>query len=303
MLCSFPAMIEEKPEILTFEGAAAGPALVVLGAVHGNEKCGPQAINRLVALIRAGKITLNKGTLSVVPVCNPRAYEQDVRFTERNLNRFFYPKDHPKFYEDHLDNILCPVVEKADYLVDLHSYTSAGGAFIFIEDMNEDNLAFARSLGVPRMICGWADALQNNEDVVDKKQAMGTTEYAREHGALALTLECGTHKHPRGADIGFEAVLNVLGYLGMAEIDESLHIRDLPEEGEYMIRMRGVELRLRDGDFLQDWKNMDFVRAGTVIARYDDGEELTMPEDGFIVLPKRDTPEGHEWFFWGVEDE
>ena len=33
-----------------FEGAQDGKHFVVLGAVHGNEKCGPQAIRRVLEL-------------------------------------------------------------------------------------------------------------------------------------------------------------------------------------------------------------------------------------------------------------
>lgn len=295
-------MIDKKPEIFTFEGKAAGPSLTVFGAVHGNEKCGPKAINRILALINEGRITIETGKVTFVPICNPLAYEKDVRFVERNLNRFFYPKDKITHYEDNLDLILCPLVEKTDYLLDLHSYTSQGGAFIFLENLDPKNIAFANALGVPRMIHGWADALQKNEDVADKRQAMGTTEYAREFGAVALTLECGTHKHPRGPDMAFQAILNSLKFLGIAKFSNDLDIKNLPDEGKYSIRMRGAHLKLRAGDFTKDWNNMDAVKKGDVIARYDDGEEIVMPDDGFIVLPKRDTTIGHEWFFWGVEE-
>jgi predicted deacylase len=296
-------MINKDPEIFTFEGSAQGPRFVVFGGVHGNEKCGPQAINRIMDLIRSGDIRITGGKVTFVPICNPLAYEKNVRFVERNLNRFFYPKETIKDYEDNLDLILCPVAAQADYLLDLHSYTSQGGAFIFLENLDEKNILFANALGVPRIIHGWADALQNNVDVIDKKQAMGTTEYAREFGAVAITLECGTHKHPRAADVGFQSILNAMKYLKIAELEESLNITDLPEERSYQIKMGGSHLKLRAGDFLRDWNNMDPIKKGEIIARYEDGSEIIMPEDGFIVLPKRDTAVGHEWFFWGVADD
>lgn len=296
-------MLDKKPEIFEFKGAGEGQTLTVLGAVHGNEKCGPQAINRIMDLIKKGDIKITKGKVVFVPICNPRAYDQDVRFTERNLNRFFYPKDNPKAYEDHLDLVLCPVVEKTDYLLDLHSYTSQGGAFIFLENLDQKNIDFATCLGVPRIIHGWANAVQANADVVDKKQAMGTTEYAREFGAIALTLECGQHKHPRAADVGFQAILNSMKFLGVAEFSNDLFITDIPNEGRYNIKMQGMYMKLRDGDFTQDWKNMDPVKKGQVIARFSDGEEIAMPADGFLVLPKRDAVNGAEWFFWGVSEE
>ena len=295
-------MTKIELEKYIFEASESGQNFTVLGAVHGNEKCGPKGIRRILQAIDDGKITIKSGSVTFMPICNPRAYDEDVRFIERNLNRFMYPKDNPEKYEDHIDNVLCPVLKNSDYVLDLHSYTSKGGAFIFLENLDEKNVGFANCLGVPRIVYGWADAMQGSDDLEDKRQAMGTTEYAREFGATALTLECGNHTHPRGADIAFQAILNALEYLEIAEVDESLHIRDLPDDGNYNIRMQGAYLKLRDGDFIQDWKHMDFLEAGTVVARYEDGEELSMPKDGYVVLPKRDTHISHEWFYWGIED-
>lgn len=296
-------MPDTQLDIQTFTGTQDGPTLTVLGAVHGNEKCGPDAINKLIAHIEAGDITITKGTLTVIPVCNPRAYRQNVRFTQRNLNRFMYPKDSPRYYEDHLDNVICPVLEKTDYLLDLHSYTSEGDAFIFLGgELDEDYLGFARSLGVPRYIFGWADALSNADDLEDKRQAQGTTEYARLFGAKALTLECGTHLHPRGADVGFEAICGALEHLGLAEIPAHLRITDLPTDEHYNIRMKGAQLKTKEGDFAQDWQNMSPVPKGTLIASFNDGQDLIMQESGYIVLPNKNAEIGAEWFFWGVED-
>lgn len=296
------AMSDMEPEIFVFEGQKEGPSFSVLGGVHGNEPCGSEAIDRILRAVEAGQIQITCGTLTCIPVCNPRARKQGVRFVERNLNRFMYPKEKPEFYEDYLDNILCPVLEKSDYVLDLHSYTSPGEAFLFLENRDEENSSFAEGLGVPRAIYGWADALQDSEDVADKRQAMGTTEYAREHGAVSITLECGTHDHPRAVDVGFQAILNALLFLNIANIDKALHIHDLPDSGHYTIKMEGAYLKTKEGDFTQDWKNLDFVSKDTVVARYDDGDEIIMPMDAFIVLPKRNTVLGHEWFFYGTEE-
>jgi predicted deacylase len=295
-------MSDLELDIHTFTGKDEGPTLTVLGAVHGNEHCGPDAINKLIALIESGDIKITDGTLTVIPVCNPRAYRQKVRFTERNLNRFMFPKDSPRYYEDHLDNIICPILEKTDYLLDLHSYTSEGDAFVFLGQLDKENLSFAKALGVPRFIYGWAEALSNADNLEDKKQAQGTTEYARLHGAVGLTLECGTHSHPRNADVGFEAICGALEHLGIARIPQALRITDLPTDNAYNIRMKGAQLKTKEGDFTQDFKNMQPVPKGTKIASYNDGEDIIMSESGYIVLPNNKSPIGAEWFFWGVED-
>ncbi|GJL85760.1 MAG: succinylglutamate desuccinylase [Micavibrio sp.] len=294
-------MEDTQLDIHSFEGAAEGPSFTAFGAVHGNEKCGTQALTRILKHIEDGDIEIIAGKFTTIPICNPRAYKQDVRFVERNLNRFMSPKENPEHYEDHLDNVICPVLDQTDFLLDLHSYSSQGEPFILLDFAESETANFGKMLGVPRCIYGWADAMKKSDDVVDKHQSMGTCEYTREQGGVALTMECGTHGYERAADFAFEAVLNALESLKIAKVNPDLHIMDLPNENHFNIKMRGARLKQKDGDFTEDWTNMHPVKEGTVIARYDDGEELIIPKDGYVVLPNRKAGIGHEWFFWGIE--
>lgn len=289
-------------DIHTFQGPAEGKTLTILGAVHGNEHCGTEAINKVMDLISAGDIVIKAGTLTMIPICNPRAYKQKVRFTQRNLNRFMYPKDSPQAYEDNLDNIICPVLDKTDYLVDIHSYSSQGESFIFLSQLDQDNIAFASSLESPRFIYGWGEAMTNNDELTDKRQAMGTTEYAREQGAIAVTLECGNHDNANNADVAFNAILGALQHCGLADIDPALKATTTNTSDQYSIRMRGAQLKAKEGKFANNWTNMHKVTKGTLVASYDDGEDITMSESGYIVLPMYDPTIGDQWFFWGVED-
>ena len=104
-----------------YEGAQAGPNLSITGAIHGNEPCGPVVIGQLLDDIGNGDIGITRGGVSLIPVCNPAAYERGIRYFERNMNRRFHPKDEPATYEDRRINELAPYFEKADYLLDIHS--------------------------------------------------------------------------------------------------------------------------------------------------------------------------------------
>lgn len=296
-------MREEKGvEIYRLAGPKDGPRFSVFGGVHGNEKCGPQALARVRQNIEDGKIKITKGSFTFVPIANPKAYAQNVRFTERNLNRSLYPKagDAVACYEDEIGNVLCPILEDTDYLLDLHSCTSKSEAFLIVGG-GENNHEFAQKLGVPRLISGWHEAVSASPDVVDKRHAWGTTEYAREHGATAITLECANHDHPRAADAGYQAVLNALVALGMAELEEGLHIKDIFAGARYDIHIKGMFFKNGEGAFAQDWHNMHEVAKGEMVAEYETGEGIRMPEDGFLILPNKAAAIGAEWFFWGVE--
>jgi predicted deacylase len=284
---------------VVFHALETGPALTVLGAVHGNERCGPEAIRRLIGDVENGTVALSRGSLQLMPIVNPQAYAQNVRFVERNLNRQLYPKHEKIHYEDHLDPIVCGLLDRTDVLLDLHSFASPGGPFIFLSGKNPDELAYAKSLGVSDFVYGWAEAYGGGGG----KESQGTTEYARTRGALAVTLECGQHLNADAADVGYRAILMALSHLGMLDascpaasgLGQPAAAADLR-----CVRMKSVFYRDEGASFCKPWRHFDAVAKGEAIASYANGETLVAPEDGFIVLPKEAAATGGEWFYFGT---
>jgi predicted deacylase len=286
---------------VTFHALEKGAHLVVFGAVHGNEKCGTVAIRRAIAELQSGALTLARGCVTFVPVCNPRAYGAGVRFTERNLNRHFYPKDKAEYYEDTLDPILCGILDDADVLLDLHSYQSEGDAFCFLGTKSQAEIDYGRALGVETYIYGWADAFSKDATEEQRLASLGTTDYARAKAnpALAVTLECGSHDDPRAPEMGYQGIVRALTHLGL--IDAALP--PIAHANQRAVRMHSVFYKAKAGAFTQPWKHGQRVKAGELIARYDDGDTITAPEDGVLVLPKSapDFAIGAEWCYFGVE--
>ena len=286
-------------DVLNFPGAEPGPTLTVLGAVHGNEHCGTEAIRRVALALETGRLTLTRGQLTMVPVANPRAYQANVRFIDRNLNRCLHPDyQGDGSYEDSINPVLIPLLEATDVLLDLHSYASPGGPFIFLGGNKHDTSekAFATALGVFDFVHGWQEAFGNSNTELDPHYSTGTTEYARENGATAITLECGQHLNADAPDIGEKSVLLALQQLGMtASVDVRIAARPLR-----CVQMKQAFVKLREGDFVRRLEHYDPVSEGEVIARFADGEEITAPEDGFLVLPKANADIGQDWFFFGI---
>lgn len=290
-------------KVCSYDALLPGPTLLVIGAVHGNEQCGTRAIIRLQQALDDGQIQLKQGRLLLLPIANPKAYAANVRFIERNLNRYLYPKPQPQAYEDFLDPILCHWLTQADVVLDLHSYTSPGGAFIFLGEDNGAERDFALSLGVNDFAYGWQQAYGAvTLDAVAAEQAqresMGTTEYARQQGAIAVTLECGQHLNADAADVGYRAIVNALAYLKMS--DQTPVVRSTSPR---CVRMMSVFYRPEQAHFVQSWRHFDAIKAGEAIADLADGTQLTAPVDGYIVLPKADVDSGGEWFYFGVADD
>lgn len=298
---------------VSYNSLNEGKHFVIFGAVHGNEICGPIAINRIIDDIDNHKISIKKGRVTFIPIANPKAHKMNVRFVERNLNRHMYPKDEPVHYEDHIDPILCDVLNNADVLLDLHSYQSQGGPFCFFGQSSQAEIDFARSLGIKHFVYGWSEAFSSSQKK-DDLASMGTTEYVRHQGGfattttsyarsknkkgIAVTVECGNHLNDDAADVGYETIKRALAFLDMIDYDAPKS-----DEKQYCIKMKSVFYKEKAGQFTKPWKHCDRVQKNDLIATYDDGEELRAPDDGFLVLPKAatDQPEGSEWFYFGVE--
>jgi predicted deacylase len=285
---------------ITFSSLQPGPRFLVLGAVHGNEKCGTHAIRRIVKEIEEKSLVIECGSVTFVPICNPKAFDADTRFIDRNLNRYLVPQDSPDCYEAQIGNVLCPILEQCDVLLDLHSYTVGGVPFVFVGPVRNMEYEFAESLGASAMMTGWQSAYAasaKHSASPDPEESTGTTEYARRFGAIALTLECGQHKDSRSNDVAYEAILRALAYLQITAPSTSFGVKAFPP----LVEVKKVYYREVGEKFVKVWKHLQPVDKGELIATDDKGGILTAPDDGFIILPYADAPIGSEWFYWGQE--
>jgi uncharacterized protein len=282
---------------VTFAGLEPGPKFLVLGAVHGNEKCGTKAIFRIIEDIESGHLPIVKGQVTFVPIANPRAYELDRRYAERNLNRYLVPMKNPDCYEARLGNILCPMLAACDVLLDVHSYTVGGPAFASVDKAKDDEKAFAAMLGAQSLICGWeaAYAATGRHAGAHSDESIGTTEYARRHGAMAALIECGQHHDPEAPEIAYRAIRNALGTLEMTA-ETKLERRKVPR----LVIITHVYYRDGAGDLSRPWKNMEPVIKGETLAMDAKNIPILAPDNGFIIMPKADCPIGEEWFYFGV---
>jgi len=315
------------PDVLRTHGYGAlqpGPRLLVLGGVHGNETCGSQAIERVVSALDAGALDLLRGQLTLVPVANPLARRRLAREGERNLNRLFVPTPpgrEPADYEARVTDLLCPLLERHEVLLDLHSFQSAGEAFAMIGPRDNagtlEPFARAREEGLlalhlrtPRVVEGWLDiyaaglAQRARAGVAVEEGAVdfgrGTNEYMRSRGGYGVTLECGQHDDPAAPEVGYRAILAALRLLGMIAPDPA----EAPPPHPQLLRLVSVTDRLHaDDQFVRDWATFDAVAQGEPIGQRADGTLLRAEADGFIVFPNEEALPGTEWFYFARESE
>ena len=307
--------LQDTLRIHSFSSTEPGPRLIVLGGVHGNETCGTVGIERVVAELDSGALTLRRGQLTLVPVANPLARRLMQREGERNLNRSFRPSAAPADYEARITNLLCPWLDRHDVLLDLHSFQSAGDAFAMIGPRDNQGALepFARAgeegrlalhLGTSRVVEGWLDiyaaglAQRNPGQAVsdaDLAFGWGTNEYMRSRGGYGVTLECGQHEDPAAPDVAHAAIHATLRLLGM--VAEPARVPPPPE----LLRLVSVTDRLDEEDqFVREWATFDPVVAGEPIGMRSDGSVLKAERDGFIVFPNSEALAGTEWFYFAV---
>jgi len=313
-------------DTLRIHGFAAlrpGPRLLVMGGVHGDETCGTAGIERVLGELADGTLALQRGQLTLVPIANPLARRRLAREGERNLNRAFMPRTVPVDNEDRLANLLCPLIERHEVLLDLHSFESRGEAFAMIGPRDNDGPLepFARAaeegrlalhLRTPTVVEGWLDIYaaglaQRAGGAAPGAEALGygcgTNEYIRSRGGYGVTLECGQHRDPAAPEVAWRAIRRTLALLGMAPLPPAL-AGEGPPPAPRLLRLAGVSDRLHQGDrFVRDWATFDVVRAGEAVGLRHDGAVVAAPGDGFIVFPNARALPGSEWFYFATRSE
>ncbi len=244
--------------VVEINSAAPGPRVVIMGGVHGNEPCGVSAVSRLEQDFLSGALSLARGTLFLT-IANQEALRADVRSVHRNLNRLFKENsDEPDCYETRRAEELKGILATSDFLLDLHSTTSTSPPFLMCE---EDGLAAAGSLGLGRIVVGWA-SLGNGALTGD------TETWARQHGATAFTLECGQHTDPAATEVAYQVAHRLLDVTGLINpTTHSLHPAPI------VLRLYGVKLKVDESFiFTKSYSGFDSVAQGEIIGRDSHGE-------------------------------
>lgn len=300
---------------LTYHGLAPGPRLLVLGAVHGNETCGSRAITQLIEELDSGALVLERGSVTLVPVTNPLAYQLGQRTGERNLNRNMAPSAIPQDFEDRIANLLCPLLESHDALLDLHSFHTGGAPFVMVGPHNnrgalepfaraEEEMLLALHTGPHRILEGWLDTYARGVNrragasastlVSNPNYGVGTTEYMRARGGYGVTLECGQHDDPQAVNVARHAMLQTLALLGLC----ALPLAPVQANREILRLVDVTDRAHADDRFSREWRSFDTVTAGEVIGVRQDGEAVKAPADGFVVFPNPGAEVGQEWFYF-----
>ena len=166
-----------------------------------------------------------------------------------------------------------------------------------------EETALALSLGVHRFVDGWLDtyaagvarrlATGASSREADVHYGVGTTEYMRAQGGIALTLECGQHDDPAAPAVAYRAIRNTLAHLRLCDVPAPVPVADTEA-----LRLYQVVDRVHAADaFARGWSSFDRVHAGEVIGTRHDGALVVADSDGYIVFPNPNALPGQEWYY------
>ena len=286
----------EFPRILgRFSGTPAGPTMLVLGGIHGNEPSGVHASRRLLDGLDRVRPSFRGELIALTG--NRKALARGCRFIEKDLNRRWTEErvallegsapGGAEASEDREQREILEVLEEAIgnargeiYFLDLHTSSAEGPPFVTIGDTLRQR-KFALRLPLP-VILGLEEQIDG-----------ALLEYMNNRGHITLGVEAGGHDRPGSVD-NHEAVLwfalAAAGLLREQEIpDRPRHrrilfeaARDIPRIIEVTHRRRAVpgrEFRMEPG-----FVNFHPVKKGQLLARDRQGD-VYAGEDGLILLP------------------
>ncbi|OGZ73796.1 MAG: hypothetical protein A2998_02035 [Candidatus Staskawiczbacteria bacterium RIFCSPLOWO2_01_FULL_37_25b] len=281
----------EQPEIKIFHGNKKGLSLLIFGAIHGDEVCGPFSIKKIIKDIESKRIIIEKGTIVLVPICNPIAYKKRMRFVEENLNRVFKTWSNSNSYEKKLANSLTLLVKNCDIFLDIHSMEAKSVPMTFIDSPNKSNVSFSRILGANYSIEGWPELYRKNGQGISSYDTMA---YAEKHSKKCAVIECGQHKDINSKKVAYQTIINTLRHFGF--IDGKVKSKKLSE-----IRMKKLFIKENKKDFLiKNWKNFDSFKKGDILASKSDGKKIIAAFNGVIIFPNEKAKVGTEWFYLGT---
>jgi predicted deacylase len=276
--------------VTSFEAAEPGPHVLVCALTHGNEICGAIALDRLLgAGIRPqrGRLTLAFDNVAAYREFDLR-YPIASRYIDEDFNRLWSPAtlDGPRrSVELERARALRPVVDAADYLLDLHSMQYAT-APLMLAGLLERSRELARRVGIPELIM--CDAGHAAGPRMRDYSGFGDPGSSK----TALLIECGQHWERRAAEVATDVTLRFLIALDVVTRDDvaalggpdfDAHPRQRVIEVTEAVTIAGDRF-----DFAADFRGLEVLaEKGTLIGR-DDGREVRTPyDDCVLIMPSR----------------
>lgn len=274
-----------------FQAPEPGPIVMVTCLVHGNELCGAWTVLRLLESglrPRRGALTLAFCNLAAFDRFDPADHDAS-RFVEEDMNRQWSPErmDRGGSIERTRAARLRPFVERADWLLDLHSMHEPGPPLLLAGPHRRGTELAAALGGVPHIVrdAGHADGVRMRDF-----GRFGLPDGAP--GArTALLVECGFHGDPSSVAVAQDVTCRFLRHTEAVTAQAlQLALPDWEQPGDdapVVLEVEGAVVA-RDATFrfVRPMRPLEAIpRAGTVIG-FNGEEPVETPfDDCVLVMP------------------
>lgn len=262
------------PSHVTYiKGKHPGPCAVIMGTLHGNEPIGAMVIEELKNLLKPAEI---HGEIYLI-LGNPKAYEKNQRFIDCDINRIFN-LNFSKPYNTEEKRVLeiAPILEKADFLLDIHSTQKPSIPFIYTASTSR-NLELAAIFETKFIVSG-------NKKFKAKKTTMSADNFVDNNSGIGITYESGWNEDLTKFEQSLQKSKEFLCKIGITFLNEK------PPKASKTIFLE-VQARLmptsKSFQLSQDYENFDFVKSGETLAT-ENNQKITKPYDCYIIFPKKE---------------
>jgi predicted deacylase len=276
------------PYVTTLESDLPGPHVAITALVHGNELCGAWALITLLERdIRPsrGRLSLafvNVEAYSRFDPANPKA----TRYLDEDLNRLWDParlESGRRSRELARARQLRPLIESADFLLDLHSMQLASPPLLLC-GLAEKGRRLGRAMGYPGYLI--RDAGHKNGARMRDFGAFADPSSPK----IAMLVECGQHWARSSVDVAIATCRRFLEMLGVVEPGALDQLGPPPAPAPQRV-IEVTEAVTVDGSpfrFVREFQGLEVIpEAGTVIA-HDGGRPIRTPYDRCVlVMPSR----------------
>nr|WP_298225127.1 succinylglutamate desuccinylase/aspartoacylase family protein [Acidocella sp.] len=269
------------------DSGIAGPHVVLVSLIHGNEFAGAIVLKELLdggfKPLR-GRLTLGFANLAAYARFDPQNPVAS-RYVDEDMNRVW--DDSTLFgvrRSLELDRAreIKPIIDSADILLDLHTMLWPSDP-VLLCGTGPRGRALGMAVGTPALV------------VADTGHAGGKRliDYERftencSNGAACLLVEAGPHWQPAAVE---QSRATVRALLRQADM---LHAAAPPDSSRFAEVVRLVTARTNRFVFARAFRGGEVIpKAGTLIA-HDGDEEIRTPEDDIIlIMPSLKVSHGH----------
>ena len=285
---------EAADYVHVFESGKPGPCVMVNALTHGNEMCGAYALDFLFR----HKVAPKQGSL-ILSFANVRAYHAyqpstpfSSRFVDEDFNRLWaddvIASQRPSTEWMRARELL-PYVERADFLLDIHSMHQPSPPLMMC-GMQERAVQLAMRMGYPAFM------------IRDRGHANGTR--MRDYHSFddpksrktALLIECGPHFASSSVEVALQTTLRFLLTTDAVEAHwAEAFLAKIPLFPQQLFQVEGpLTIQTDDFHFAHPIIGMEvFFHKGELLGR-DGSKEIYIPWDHAVMVMPALTPiKGH----------